>query len=245
MAGEQAGEPVVFFEKRAGIAWLTLNRPSAYNAINLETRDELWALLDVVAVDPDVAVVIFRGAGDRAFSSGADLSDFGTSPSYVEARRARRDRDLWQRLAYFEKPMIAAVNGYALGAGCELSMYCDFRIASEDARFGLPEVSLGYLPSAGGTQTSSRLLGLGRALDLVSTGSPITAQQAYEWGLLYEVVPMAELDAAAAALARRLVVQPASVLRATKAAVLRGLDVSLKQGLHLEAALRHSTARLP
>lgn len=245
MAGEQAGEPVVFFEKRDGIAWLTLNRPSAYNAINLETRDELWALLDVVAVDPDVTVVIFRGAGDRAFSSGADLSDFGTSPSYVEARRARRDRDLWQRLAYFEKPMIAAVNGYALGAGCELSMYCDFRIASEDARFGLPEVSLGYLPSAGGTQTSSRLLGLGRALDLVSTGSPITAQQAYEWGLLYEVVPRAELDAAAEALARRIVLQPASVLRATKAAVLRGLDVSLKQGLHLEAALRHSTARLP
>src|SRR6188474_1472267 len=126
-----AGDNVVLYQKRDGIAWLTLNRPQAYNAIDLEARDLLWSLLEVVALDDEIGVVIFRGAGDRAFSSGADLTDFGTSPSYTEARRARRERDLWERLAFFEKPLIAAVHGYALGAGCELSLYCDFRIAAE------------------------------------------------------------------------------------------------------------------
>jgi enoyl-CoA hydratase/carnithine racemase len=233
-----AGDPVVLFEKRDGIAWLTLNRPRAYNAIDLEARDLLWTLLEVAALDDEIGVVVFRGAGERAFSSGADLSDFGTSPSLAESRRARRERDLWDRLAFFEKPLIAAVHGYALGAGCELSLYCDFRIASDDALFGLPEVSLGYLPSAGGTQTAPRLLGLGRGLDLVLSGQPITAHQALEWGLVHQVVPRAELDAAAEALAHRLVAQPPGALRATKAAVIRGLDLWLDEGLQLEAALR-------
>jgi enoyl-CoA hydratase/carnithine racemase len=238
-----SGEPPVLYEKRGGIAWLTLNRPAAYNAIDLEARDQLWALLEVVALDDEVGVVIFRGAGDRAFSSGADLTDFGTSPSLTEARRARRERDLWDRLAFFEKPLIAAVHGYALGAGCELSLYCDFRIAAEDARFGLPEVSLGYLPSAGGTQTAPRLLGLGRGLDLVLTGTPVTAQQALAWGLVYQVVPGEQLDAAAEALALRLLAQPAGILRATKAAVIRGLDLPLDLGLELEASTRLALAR--
>jgi enoyl-CoA hydratase/carnithine racemase len=228
----------IIFEKRDGIAWLTLNRPAAYNAINLEVRDELWTLLEVIALDDEVGVVIFRGADDRAFSSGADLTDFGTSPSYTEARRARRERDLWERLAFFQKPLIAAVQGYALGAGCELSLYCDFRIASEDAQFGLPEVSLGYLPSAGGTQTAPRLLGLGRGLDLILSGSPIGAQRAYEWGLVHEVVLREKLYPTAEALARRLLAQPAAALRATKAALLQGLDLSLSHGLELEAAMR-------
>jgi enoyl-CoA hydratase/carnithine racemase len=233
-----AGDDVVLFEKRDGIAWLTLNRPQAYNAIDLEARDLLWTLLEVVSLDDEVGVVICRGAGDRAFSSGADLTDFGTSPSYVEARRARRERDLWDRLAFFEKPLIAAVHGYALGAGCELSLYCDFRIASEDAQFGLPEVSLGYLPSAGGTQTAPRLLGLGRGLDMVLSGQPVSARRALEWGLVHQVVPRTDLDDAAEALARQLLAQPPSALRATKAAVIRGLDLKLDEGLKLEAALR-------
>lgn len=235
MAGS---DDVVVYEKRDGIARLTLNRPAAYNAIDLEARDRLWALLEVIAVDDDVGVVIFRGVGDRAFSSGADLTDFGTSPSYAEARRARRERDLWDRIAFYEKPLIAAVHGFALGAGCELSLYCDFRLASEEARFGLPEVSLGYLPSAGGTQTSPRLLGLGRGLDLVCSGQPVDAQRALEWGLVHEVVPRDQLDDAAEAMARRLLAQPAAALRATKSAVIRGFDVRLDDGLELEAALR-------
>jgi enoyl-CoA hydratase/carnithine racemase len=236
----------VVFVKRDGVAWLTLNRPAAYNAINLESRDLLWTLLDVIEADPEIGVVIFRGAGDSAFSSGADLTDFGTSPSYTEARRARRERDLWDRLAFFEKPLIAAVHGYALGAGCELSLYCDFRVASEDARFGLPEVSLGYLPSAGGTQTAPRLLGLGRGLDLVCSGEPVDASRALEWGLVHEVVRRDQLAAAAEALAQRLIAQPVAALRAAKAAVIRGLDLSLDEGLELEASLRLRIAsRLP
>lgn len=233
-----SSDDVVVYEKRDGIAWLTLNRPAAYNAIDLDARDRLWTLLEVIAVDDEAGVVIFRGAGDRAFSSGADLTDFGTSPSYTEARRARRERDLWERIAFYEKPLIAAVHGYALGAGCELSLYCDFRIASEDARFGLPEVSLGYLPSAGGTQTAARLLGLGRGLDLVCSGQPIDAQRALEWGLVQQVVPRDQLDAASEALAQRLLAQPAAALRAAKAAITRGLELRLDDGLELEAALR-------
>ena len=232
------GEEPVLFEKRDGIAWLTLNRPAAYNAINLEARDELWTLLEVIALDPEIGVVIFKGAGDRAFSSGADLTDFGTSPSFVEARRGRRELDLWDRLAFFDKPLIAAVQGYALGAGCELSLYCDFRIASEDARIGLPEVTLGYLPTAGGTQTAPRALGLGRALDLILTGTPIDAHQALDWGLVHQVVPREQLYETAEALARRLLGQPAAALRATKAAVIRGLDVAIDQGLEIEASMR-------
>ena len=228
----------VLFEKRNGIAWLTLNRPDAHNAINLQARDELWALLDVINLDTDIGVVIFKGAGDRAFSSGADLTDFGTSPSYTEARRGRLERDLWGRLAFFEKPLIAAVHGYALGAGCELSLYCDFRIASEDAQFGLPEVSLGYLPSAGGTQTAPRLLGLGRALDMICSGTPVPAQRALEYGLVHQLVPRDQLYPTAEALGRRLLAQPPAALRAIKAAVLRGLDMTLEQGLNLEAAQR-------
>ena len=231
------GETVIF-EKRGSVAWLTLNRPAAYNAISLQVRDELWALLEVVALDPEIGVAVFRGAGDRAFSSGADLTEFGTSPSFTEARRARQERDLWGRMAHFEKPIIAAVHGYALGAGCELCFYCDFRIASEDARFGLPEVSLGYLPSAGGTQTVSRAIGLGRALDLVCTGTPVTARQALEWGLVNQVVPREQLDAISEKLARRLLAQPSTALRAAKAAVLRGLDLTLDQGLSIEASMR-------
>jgi enoyl-CoA hydratase len=232
------GSETVTLEKRDGIAWLTLNRPDSHNAINLEARDRLWTLLEVVALDSDVSVVIFRGAGDRAFSSGADLTDFGTSPSFTEARRGRRERDLWGRLAFFEKPLIAAVQRYALGAGCELSLSCDFRIASEDAQFGLPEVSLGYLPSAGGTQTAPRLLGLGRGLDMICTGSPVSAQRALEYGLVHQVVPREQLYDVAEALARRLLAQPAAALRATKAAVLYGLDLKLDQGLELEVVLR-------
>lgn len=237
------GEEAVLFEGRDGIGWVTLNRPASYNAINLQARDELWALLDVIAADAETGVVIFKGAGDRAFSSGADLSEFGTSPSFTEARRARRERDLWARMASFEKPMIAAIHGYALGAGLELSLYCDFRVASEDARFGLPEVSLGYLPSAGGTQTSSRTAGLGRALDLACTGLPVMARTALEWGLVTKVVPRSELYAAAEEMARRLLAQPAIALRTTRAAVIRGLDVPLEQGLRLEATMARAAAR--
>jgi enoyl-CoA hydratase/carnithine racemase len=181
--------------------------------------------------------VVFRGAGDRAFSAGADISEFGTAPSYTEARRARLERDLWGRLAHFEKPLIAAVHGYALGAGCELSLLCDFRIVSEDARFGLPETHLGYVPTAGGSQTLPRTIGRGRALDMILSAEPLDAATALAYGLVHRVVPREELDSTAEALARRLLAQPQSALRMAKRLLAEGADLTLAGALDLERRL--------
>jgi enoyl-CoA hydratase/carnithine racemase len=227
----------LLYEVRDGIAWVTFNRPDVHNAINLEMRDALWSLLDAIEADEDTGVLVFRGAGDKAFSAGADISEFGTAPSYTEARRARLERDLWGRLLHFPKPTIAAIHGYALGAGCELSLLCDFRIAAEDARIGLPEARLGYIPTAGGTQTLPRTIGLGRALDMLLTAEPIDARRALDYGLVSQVVPVDELEAAAEALARRLLAQPPDALRAAKRALVEGRDLPLPEALRLEAHL--------
>lgn len=232
-----SGFQTVVFEKDQGVAWLTLNRPQVLNAVNLQMRDELWEALWAVRDDPDVAVVVFRGAGDRAFSAGADISEFGTAPSYVEARRARHERDLWGFMLAMPKPLIAAIHGYALGAGIEMAMLCDIRIASADARLGLPEVSLGYIPSAGGTQLLPRTISPGVALGLILSGDAIDAQEAYRLGLVHRVVPRERLYAEAEALARRLLACSPLALACAKEAVLRGLSLPLRQGLALEARL--------
>ena len=238
---ERLPEPTLLYEKREGVAWLTLNRPRLLNAINMAMRDELWVLLEALALDDTVKVVVFRGAGDRAFSAGADLTEFGTAPSYTEARRARVERDLWRRIAHFEKPLIAAIHGYALGAGCELSLLCDFRIASEDARLGLPETHLAYVPTAGGSQTLPRTAGLSRALDMILTAEPITAQRALDYGILNAVVPASDLEAAAEALARRLIARPETALRLTKRAMREGADLPLQDAIRLERRLARRT----
>jgi enoyl-CoA hydratase/carnithine racemase len=227
----------LLYEKHGGVAQVTLNRPDVLNAINLTMRDELWSVLDAAELDPDVGVVVFRGAGERAFSAGADIGDFGTAPSVVEARRARQERDVWGRLSRSEKPLIAAVHGYALGAGCELALLCDLRIAAEDALFGLPESSLAYIPSAGGTQTLPRTIRPGRALDAILTGERIPASRALEWGLVQWVVPRGRLEATAASIARRVLEQPREALRLAKTALRQGADLSLADGLRLEARL--------
>ena len=194
----------VIFEKRDGIAWLTLNRPDVLNAMNMQMRDELWTVMEAVRDDPDTRVLIVKGAGERAFSAGADVSEFGTAPSYVEARRARRERDLWQLMLDLDKPLIAAIHGYALGAGCEMSMCCDLRVAAEDARFGLPEVKLGYIPSAGGTQLLPRTIGPGVAMEMILTGDDIDAATALRLGLVHKVVARERLYDEAEAWAREL-----------------------------------------
>ena len=229
----------LLYEPRDGVARVTFNRPEVHNAIDLQMRDALWSLLDAIEADDEVGVLVFRGAGEAAFSAGADISEFGTAPSYTEARRARLERDLWGRLLHFPKPTIAAIHGYALGAGCELSLLCDFRIAAQDALIGLPEAKLGYIPTAGGTQTLPRTIGPGRALDMLLTAEPIDAQRALDYGLVHQVVPLGQLDAAADALARRLLAQPAVALRAAKRALVEGRDLPLPTALRLEAHLRH------
>ena len=229
----------ILYDKRDGIAWITLNRPDVLNAINMRMRDELWDLVHAVRDDPEVRLAIFKGAGERAFSAGADISEFGTAPSYVESRRARRQRDLWGFMLCMEKPLIAAIHGHALGAGIELPMCCDIRIASEDARLGLPEVSLGYIPSAGGTQTLPRLIPPGVAMHMILTGDPIDAPTALRYGLVQRVVPRQRLYQEAESLARTLMSRGPLALRLAKRAVLEGLDLPLAQGLALERRLAH------
>jgi enoyl-CoA hydratase len=227
----------IIFEKRDGIAWLTLKRPDVLNAMNMQMRDELWTAMEAVRDDPDTRVLVARGSGERAFSAGADVSEFGTAPSYVEARRARRERDLWQLMLDLDKPLIAAVHGYALGAGCEMSMCCDLRIASEDARFGLPEVKLGYIPSAGGTQLLPRTTGRGPAMEMILTGDEIDAAAALRLGLVHRTVARERLYDEAEAWARELTKRSPAVLRYAKEAVTRGLDLSLEEGLAMERRL--------
>ena len=228
----------LIYEKSGdGLAWVTLNRPEVLNAINLRMRDELWEVMHAVRDDPEVGVVIFKGAGERAFSAGADVSEFGTAPSYVEARRARRERDLWGFMLSLDRVLIAAIHGFALGAGVELPMCCDFRIASEDARLGLPEVGLGYIPSAGGTQTLPRHAPPGIAMQMILTGDPIDGQTAYRYGLVQRVVPRERLYAEAEAHARKVLAQPQEAVRLAKRAVVEGIEMPLAQALALEGRL--------
>ena len=236
-------ETLLYEKSSEGLAWITLNRPEVLNAINMQMRDELWDLMNAVHDDPDVRVVVFKGTGDRAFSAGADISEFGTAPSYVEARRGRRERDLWGFILSLDKVLIAAIHGFALGAGIELPMCCDFRIASDDARLGLPEVGLGYIPSAGGTQTLPRHVPPGVAMSMILTGDPIDAHTAYRCGLVQRLVPRERLQEEAEALASKILAQPAEAVRLAKRAVVEGIELPLAHGLVLEARLAARATR--
>ncbi|MEX2237336.1 MAG: enoyl-CoA hydratase/isomerase family protein [Dehalococcoidia bacterium] len=231
-----ATDDLVLYEKRGAVAWLTLNRPSVLNAVNLAMRDELWVLFQAVRDDPDVHVAVITGAG-RAFCAGADISEFGTAPSLVESRRARRERDLWQLMLDIDKPLVAAMHGYALGAGLEMSLLCDFRLAAEDTVLGLPEVRLGYIPSAGGTQLLPRTVRGSLAREMIMTGQPIDAERAHQAGLLTKVVAAPDLANEAEALATALAERPPSALRAAKRALRSAFEMPLAQGLAVESAL--------
>ncbi|MEO6197328.1 MAG: enoyl-CoA hydratase/isomerase family protein [Dehalococcoidia bacterium] len=229
--------PVLYEKTGDGIAWVTLNRPQALNAINLRMRDDLWEIMHAVRDDPHVRVVIFKGAGDRAFSAGADVTEFGTAPSIAEARRARQERDLWRFMLTLEKGLVAAIHGFALGAGIELPMCCDIRIVSEDAKIGLPEVSLGYIPSAGGTQTLPRLVPRSAAMQIILSGQPIDANTALQYGLVHDVVPRDQLDAEAERVARRIAAQPPHVVALVKRAVLAADELSAEGAMAVESNL--------
>jgi enoyl-CoA hydratase/carnithine racemase len=237
-------EPFVLVDREGDIVWLTLNRPQQLNAVHLQMRDELWAMLTMLRDDPTVRVAVLRGAG-RAFCAGADITEFGSAPSYIDAREARLNRDLWGLMSRLSVPLIAAIHGFAFGAGLEMSMYCDLRIASDDARFALPEVALGYIPSAGGTQTVARHINRGDALRMATTGDAIDAAEAYEIGLIHAVVPPDQLEAEARDWAERLAARDPQAMRLTKRAVVEGLDRSLADGLALErrlATVAHAAA---
>jgi enoyl-CoA hydratase/carnithine racemase len=177
-----------------GVATITLNRPDRLNAINMAMRDLLWTYLEACRDTPDVRLILFRGEG-RAFSAGADISEFGTAPSIMEARAARHDRDLWALLLGHRCVTVARMHGFCFGAGLELPLCCDVRIASDDATFALPEVTLGYIPSAGGTQTLPRTIPPGAAAHMILTGDPVDTATAMRWGLVDAVVVASQLDA--------------------------------------------------
>jgi enoyl-CoA hydratase/carnithine racemase len=232
----EADAPLVRITRTGDVVWLTLDRPERLNAVSLEMRDDLWRALTLLRDDPSVRCAVLHGEG-RAFSAGADITEFGTAPTILDAREARRARDLWGVMSSLPVPLIAAIHGFAYGAGLEMSLYCDIRIASDDARFALPEVTLGYIPSAGGTQTAPRHLRRSDALRMVTSGDPLTAAEALDAGLIHAVVPAAALLDTAQTWAERIAARPAKATRAAKRAILEGVDLPLADGLALERRL--------
>lgn len=226
----------LIYEKRDGLAFITLNRPQWLNAYNVRMRDELWEVLGAVRDDDEVRAVIFAGAG-RAFCAGADLTEFGTAPSVTVARRVRWERDVWGRLDGLPQLTVAALHGYALGTGLELALLCDLRLAAEGTILGLPEVGLGFIPAAGGTQTLARVVGLAQAKRLILGAERIDAAEAWRIGLVHRVVPREALRPEAAAWAQRVCALPAAAIRRAKEAIKRGLDLPLDQAVALERRL--------
>jgi len=234
------GFETIIYSKEDSIAHIVLNRPRVLNAHNMQMRDDLYQVLRAIRDDTDIRCVILRGEGERAFCTGADLTEFGTAPSRVMARQVRWERDLWGLFLSVDKPIIAALHGYVLGSGVEMALLCDMRIASENAIFGMPEAALGMIPVASGTQTLPRALGIPRALDMLLSNEQMDAAKALEVGLVHRVVSRELLLKEANTLAKQLASCHAHLLKAVKEAIRRGLDMSLVQALELEINLATS-----
>ena len=225
------------YSKSGAVAHIVLNRPRVMNAYNVQMRDELFITLEAVRDDPDVRVAIISGAGERAFCAGADLTEFGTAPSQVIARQVRWERDIWGLFLSLGKPLIAAMRGYVIGSGVEIACLCDIRIAADDAQFAMPEVALGMIPAAGGTQTLRRVVGASRALEMVLSNRRISADEAQRIGLAHIVVSADTLMQEAIAAAQELAALDPSAMSLAKRAILEGADMPLAQGLELERRL--------
>ena len=235
--GSKVAEPTVLYTKERHVANLVLNRPGVINAYNIQMRDELFESLAAAKDDSDVRVLVLSGSGERGFCAGADLTEFGTAPSLAVARRVRWERDVWGLFLSIRKPLIAAVHGFVIGSGVEMACLCDVRVASDDAVFSMPEVALGMVPAAGGTQTLPRVVGVGAALELMLINRRVTASEAKDMGLVHRVVAGGDLMDTANLLARELASRNPSVLSAAKSAVVDGLDLHLDDGLRLEERL--------
>ncbi len=226
----------IIYEKKGNVAWITLNRPEVRNAMNNKMREELVEVLEEIRDDDEVHVVALTGAGDKAFCAGADISEF---PKFSSADQIKRHGRLQPALLLrgIPKPVVAVVNGLALGGGCELVLASDIAIASENARFGQPEIRIGVIPGAGGTQVLPRLIGEKRAKELVFTGRFISAQEAYQFGLVNQVVPQEKLMEAAEDFIGTLLKQSPVILKFAKLAVNRALETTLSTGLASETDL--------
>ncbi len=227
----------LLYDKKDHIAYVTVNRPKVLNALNAQTMEDLRRAFTAAQDDPEVRVVILTGAGEKAFVAGADLNElrkFTPVEGKAETHAGQSVLDLIENLG---KPVIACVNGFALGGGCELAMACTMRLASENAKLGQPEVTLGLIPGYGGTQRLPRLVGKGVAMQLVLAGGMISAQEAHRIGLVNEVVAAAELIPRAEAIAKKIIANAPLAVQYAMEAVNHGMDMPLKEGLYLEATL--------
>lgn len=227
----------LLYEKREGVAIVIVNRPDKLNALNQKVMKELGACIARIRDDDDVRVVILTGAGEKAFVAGADINELAVQTPVQGKETSLAGQGILDAIENLGKPVIAAVNGYALGGGCELAMACTLRIASENARFGQPEVKLGIIPGYAGTQRLPRLVGKGLAHQMILTGDPITAAEAYRIGLVNQVVPLNELMTAAEALARKIMANAPLAVKFAMEAVNHGMAMTAEQGQFLEATL--------
>jgi enoyl-CoA hydratase len=231
-----ASYETLLLERRGRVAVITINRPTKLNALNIQTRAEGAAALDELRDDESVRVVVITGAGEKAFVAGADIAEF-EGRTAVTQRDVMTARSLFTAVDTFPKPVIAMINGFCLGGGCELALSCDIRVASETARFGQPEINLGIIPGGGGTQRLTRLVGEGKAMELILTGDMIDAQHAYNLGLVNLVVPAADLEAKTMELANRIAEKSPVALRMAKEAVKTAARANLDEGLRREIDL--------
>src|ERR1700754_2598452 len=227
----------VIYEKNGPIAYVTLNRPKVMNALNRATINELREAFEDARDDSAVRGVILTGSGEKAFAAGADIAEISNNTAVEAEEATRQGQALTDLIESLGKPVIAAVNGFALGGGCELAMACSIRIASANAKFGQPEVKLGVMPGYGGTQRLPRLVGRGRALKLVLSGDIIDAAEAYRIGLVDELVPPAALIERAEALLKKIIANAPLSVKYTLEAVNKGLETSVAEGLLIEASL--------
>jgi enoyl-CoA hydratase/carnithine racemase len=224
------------YEKKGSIAYVTVNRPKVLNALNTPTWTDLRAAFEDAKADASVHGVILTGAGDKAFIAGADISELANVDAYDAEESSRFGQGVLDLIENLGKPVIAAINGFALGGGCETAMACTIRIAVEHAKFGQPEVKLGLLPGGGGTQRLPRLVGKGRALQLILTGETISAQEAYRIGLVNEVVPAANLIARAETILKQISANAPIAVKFSLEAANKGMDTSQAEGFALEAS---------
>ena len=229
----------LLFEKKGSVAHISLNRPHALNAYNVQMRDDFSEALSAAKDDPDIRAVLITGQG-RAFCAGADLTEFGTAPSQAVARQVRWERDVWGQLVRLPKPVVVAVHGYCIGSGVEMALLGDLRLAGEDTIFALPEVQLGMIPAAGGTQTVPRNVPPGAAMDILLTGRRFDAAEALAMGLVTRVVANGDLIHTAWDVAGALAVLETEKVAAVNTGLTMGGDLSLADGIALETRLAAS-----
>ena len=226
----------VLYEKSNGIARVIINRPKVLNALNTPTWADLRTVFENARDDDRVRGIILTGAGDKAFIAGADISELAQAGAFQAEESSRFGQAVLELIENLGKPVVAAINGFALGAGCETAMACTIRIAVENAKFGQPEVKLGLLPGGGGTQRLPRLVGKGRALQLILSGETIDAQEAYRIGLINEVVSAANLMARAETILKQISANAPIAIKFALDATNKGLDTSQNEGFALEAS---------